>query len=68
MDQLSNFHIGLYKNADAYYTKLKSLFHKWHNHQMPDSFLLNSFIQGLVHPDCIYQIKIANLVTLEEAY
>jgi hypothetical protein len=68
MDQLRNFCMGPYENVDAYYTRLKSLLHKWHNHQMPNSFILNSFIRGLVHPDCIYQIKIANLDTLEAAY
>jgi hypothetical protein len=35
---------------------------------MPDSFILNSFIRGLVYPDCIYQIKIANPADLEVAY
>ena len=35
---------------------------------MPDFFFFNSFIRGLVHPDCIYQIKIANLVDLDAAY
>jgi hypothetical protein len=68
MDQLGNFRMGPYENVDSYYTKLKSLLHKWHNHQMPDSFILNSFIRGLVHPECIYHIKIANPATLEEAY
>jgi hypothetical protein len=63
MDQLENFRMGPYENVDAYYTRLKSLLHKWHNHQMPDSF-----IRGLVHPNCIYQTKIANPVDLEAAY
>jgi hypothetical protein len=35
---------------------------------MLDSFILNSFIRGLVHPDCIYQIKIANPADLEAVY
>jgi hypothetical protein len=35
---------------------------------MLDSFILNYFIQGLVHPIYIYQIKIANPATLEDAY
>jgi hypothetical protein len=60
--------MGPYENVDAYYTRLKSLLHKWHNHQMPQSFILNSFIRGLVHPDCIYQIKIANPADLDTAY
>jgi hypothetical protein len=68
MDQLGNFRMGPYENVDAYYTRFKSLLHKLHNHQMPDSFILNSFIRGLVHLDCIYQIKIANLDILEAAY
>jgi hypothetical protein len=68
MDQLGNFSMGPYENVDAYYTRLKSLLHKWHNYQMPDPFILNSFIRGLVYPDCIYQIKIANPADLEVAY
>ena len=30
MDQLGNFHMSPYENVDAYYTRLKSLLHKWH--------------------------------------
>ena len=68
MDKLGNFHIGVYENVDAYSTRLRSLLHKWHNHQMHDSFILDSFITRLVHLDSIYQIKIANPTTLEATY
>ena len=60
--------MGLEENVDAYYSRLRTLLHKWHNHGMPPNYLKNQFIRGLLNPECIMMVNMANPDTLEEAY
>jgi hypothetical protein len=50
MDQLGYLQMGPEENVDAYYSRLRSLLHKWHNHGMPPNYLKNQFIRGLLNP------------------
>jgi hypothetical protein len=68
MDQLGYLQMGPEENVDAYYSRLRSLLHKWHNHGIPPNYLKNQFIRGLLNPECIVMVNMANPYTLEEAY
>jgi hypothetical protein len=56
------------ENVDAYYSWLRSLFHKWHNHGMPPDYLKNQFIGELLNLECIVMVNMANPAKLEDAY
>jgi hypothetical protein len=68
MDQLGYLQMGPEENVDAYYSRLRSLLHKWHNHGMPPNYLKNQFIRGLLSPECIVMVNMSNPETLEDAY
>jgi hypothetical protein len=68
MDQLGYLQMGPNEDVDAYYSHLRSLLHKWHNHGMPPEYLKNQFIKGLLNPECIVMVNMASPATLEEAY
>ena len=46
IDRLIALKMGVNENIDTYYTRLKSLLYRWHNHQMLDSYLRNAFIKS----------------------
>ena len=68
MDQLGYLQMSLEENVDAYYSRLRSLLHKWHNHGMPPHYLKNQFIRGLLNPECIVMVNMSNPNILKEAY
>jgi len=67
-DQLQSFQMYPNEPIAGYYTRLKNLLRRWHNHGLPESWITNIFVRGLLEPMCIYQIKLSDPQTLEAAY
>ena len=53
-DQLQSFQMYPQESIASYYTRLKTLLRKWHNHGLSNAWITNTFIRGLLDPMCIY--------------
>ena len=60
--------MGTNKSIDSYYIQMNSLLRRWHSNNMPNNFLVNTFIGGVWHDALRINLQQQNCHDVLRAY